>query len=399
MPVTLQNDSDTSLSSISGSLSTLTAGVTMLDPTATWPDLGPFASAQTTPDHFQFQVGGAMACGADLDFGVQVAAAEGAWAGSFSAGVGHVLPGDSTVLSENFSGGIPASWTIVDGGTGGGAAATWTTANPGSRTFTAPMAAPVAIVDSDNAGSGGATQNEELISPILDLSSATTVTLQFDQYFRWFSGGQNEKGDVDVRSSVTGGAWVNVFRNQGASSPNPDHKTLNITPQAAGGSNVQIRFHYYDAAFEWWWMVDNVRVDITSQAGCEMTPCAVAGTAKPVGDGSFGSPMLASRVDATTIDVSWDVATCTSTDHEILYGDLATLASYALSGSVCGIGTSGATSWSGVPAGDLWFVVTGIDGAGTEATWGADSTGGHRNGTTASGLCGNAARNNGASCP
>jgi hypothetical protein len=109
--------------------------------------------------------------------------------------------------------------------------------------------------------------------------------------------------------------------------------------------------------------------------------------------------MTASRVDATTVDVTWDVATCTSTNHEILYGSLASLPSYTLSGSVCGIGISGVTTWSGVPAGDLWFVVTGVDGAGTEATWGQDSSGADRGGSAASGQCGNAARNNGASCP
>jgi hypothetical protein len=255
------------------------------------------------------------------------------------------------------------------------------------------MLAPAAIVDSDNAGFGGPTQNEELITPVLDLSAALSVTLQFDQFFRWFSGNQNEKGDVDVRSSLTGGAWVNVFRNQGASSTNPDHRTIDLTAQAAGAADVQIRFHYYDAAFEWYWMVDNVRLDVVQVPACLMTPCTGPPAAKPV------AAMTASRVDATTIDVTWDVASCTSTDHEILYGSLASVGSYTLSGSVCGIGTSGSTTWSGVPAGDLWFVVTGVDGAGTEATWGLTSAGAHRGGGTASGQCGNAARNNGASCP
>ena len=393
MPVTLQNDGNTALTSIVGTLSSPTAGVTVSDPSAGWPNLAPSTSAQTNPDHFQFQLGQGVACGSDLSLGVQAVAVEGSWNGNFSKKVGHVLPGNSTVLNETFAGGIPATWTVVDGGVGGGAAATWTTGNPGGRTFTAPLVAPVAIVDSDNAGSGGANQNEELITPVLDLSQAITVTLQFDQYFRWFSGGQAEIADVDVRSSLTGNAWVNVLRQQGASSPNPDHKTINITAQAAGAANVQVRFHYYQAAFEWWWMVDNVKVDITATAGCEMTPCAAAAVAKPV------AAMTASRLDETTLDVTWDVATCTSTNHEILYGDLASVGSYALAGSVCGIGTLGNTTWSGVPAGDLWFLVTGVDGAGTEASWGNDSTGAPRNGATASGQCGNAARNNGASCP
>ena len=391
MPVTLQNDGNTPLTAIAGTLSSPTAGVSVFDPSASWPNLGAGTSAQTNADHFRFQLGQGVACGADLALNVQAAAAEGTWNAGFTKKAGHVLPGNATVLNETFASGIPAGWTVVDGGSGGGAAATWTTANPGGRTFTSPMVAPVAMVDSDNAGTT-ATQDEQLVTPLLDLSQAQTVTLQFDQYFRWYSGGNAEIADVDVRSSLTGNAWVNVLRNQGAASPNPDHKTMNITAQAAGAANVQIRFHYYQATFEWWWMVDNVRVDITAVAGCQSTPCAPLAVARPVGQ------MTASRVDAGTLTVSWDVATCTSPDHEVLYGDLATVGTYAVTGAVCALGTSGTATWSGAPAGDLWFVVTGIDGSGTEASWG-DATGGPRNGTAASNQCGSAARTNATTCP
>jgi hypothetical protein len=164
-----------------------------------------------------------------------------------------------TAMSENFSGGIPAGWTIVDGGTGGGAAATWTTANPGGRTGLAPITARFAIVDSDNAGSS-ATQNEQLITSTLNLASATSVTLELDQYFYYYASGGAEVGDVDVRSSNTGGTWTNVLRNSGASSPNPNHRTIDITTQAAGASDVQIRFYYYNGAYDWYWMIDNILV-------------------------------------------------------------------------------------------------------------------------------------------
>ena len=74
------------------------------------------------------------------------------------------------------------------------------------------------------------------------------------------------------------------------------------------------------------------------------------------------------------------------------------LPGYALAGAVCGLGTSGAFTWTGVPAGNLWFVVTGVNGAGTEASWGP-ATSGERNGALASGHCGNTARSNAGSCP
>jgi len=392
MPVTLLNDGNTPLTSIAGTLSSPSTGVNVFDPSATWPNLAPSSSAQTNADHFRFQVGQAVACGTNLSLDVQASAVEGTWSAGFMKNIGQIIPGNGTVLNETFASGIPATWTVVNGGSGGGAAATWMTANPGNRPISSPLAAPVAIVDSDNAGPS-ATQDEELITPVLNLATATSVTLQFDQFFRWYQFGQSEIADVDVRSNLTGNAWVNVLRQQGVSSPNPDHKTVNITAQAAGAANVQVRFHYYQASFEYWWMVDNVRVDITAQAGCLSTPCApLATVARPV------AQMSASRVDDTTLSVNWDVATCTSPDHEILYGDLANVGSYALGGAVCGLGTSGTATWSGVPAGDLWFLVVGVDGAGTEATWG-DATAGPRNGSVVSGQCGNTARTNGTSCP
>jgi hypothetical protein len=121
---------------------------------------------------------------------------------------------------------------------------------------------------------------------------------------------------------------------------------VTITTQAAGAANVQIRFHYYQATFEWWWQVDNVKVTATVPPACNDAICtAAAGVAKPT------NALGASRVDATTIAVTWDAASCTSTNYELLYGDLASLPSYTPLGSVCGLGTSGSTSWSGRPGG------------------------------------------------
>jgi hypothetical protein len=336
-----------------------------------------------------------------VGFQLTVNANEGSWTSNFTQGIGQVVSGGGTALDENFSGGIPAPWTVVNGGTGGGAAATWTTANPGARAIAAPMVAPTAIIDSDNAG-GAATQDEELITPVMSLATATTVTLDFDQYFRWYGGGQNEICDVDVKSSLTGSAWVNVLRQQGASSPNPDHKTLNLTAQAAGAPDVQIRFHYYQASYDYYWQVDNVKVTYTAPVGCNQTICAAPPTSvKPVPDGSFGAAMTGSRVDpaGTSINVTWDVTSCLSTGYHILYGNLATVASYAIGGSACAIGTSGSYGWSGVPAGNLWFVVAADDGTSNEGSWGTGVGGAERGGTAASGQCGMSTRDNSGTCP
>jgi len=395
--VTLNNDGTVPLTGVSATVSAITPGVTMIVPTAVFPNIPTTGSAASVAS-FRAKLPSSLACGAPVTFNVSAQANEGGpWVtGTNPQAVGVVTPGTGTALNEPFTSGIPATWTIVDGGTGGGAAATWTSANPGARTFTSPLVSPVAIVDSDNAGTG-ATQDEQLITPVLNLSSANSVTLEFDQYFRWYSLGQDEKADVDVRSSATGGAWVNVLRQQGASSNNPDHKTINVTAQAAGAPDVQVRFHYYSAAFEWWWMVDNVKVTFVAPGSCSMNTCASASLPPPVPDGSFGTAMKASR-SGGDISLTWDVSTCSGADYHVLYGSLATLPSYAISGAVCDLGVSGASSWPAVPAGSLWFVLVSDDNATTEGSWGS-ATSGPRGGAGASNQCSLASRSNAGTCP
>jgi hypothetical protein len=289
----------------------------------------------------------------------------------------------------------------VDGGSDG---YTWYVDNagdPGGCSNTDP-AAPVAgdwlVADSDCAGSG-VTLDEQLISGQIDLSAATTVSLEFDHWFRWYSGGLDEKGDVDVRSSLTGGVWVNVARWEDASSGNPEHAVIDITAQAAGASDLQIRWHYYDASFEWSWAIDNVIVNYTAPGGCEMPVCLASPTAPPpVPDGSVGTqPLLVERLDApgTVLELSWDDL-CVAPATKVLYGPLSGVSTWQIGGAECSALTP--MVWDPVPAGDLWFVIIGDDGAGTESSWGMASSG-ERNAMSASGMCGSAAKDVSATCP
>jgi hypothetical protein len=111
--------------------------------------------------------------------------------------------------------------------------------------------------------------------------------------------------------------------------------------------------------------------------------------------------MKGSRADAagTTIDLTWDVSTCSSTDHHLIYGDLASVASTTVVGAACDLGTSGSASWSGVPSGNLWFLIVGDDGASAEGSWGTDGAGAQRGGSVPSGRCGMTARDNSGACP
>jgi hypothetical protein len=133
----------------------------------------------------------------------------------------------------------------------------------------------------------------------------------------------------------------------------------------------------------------------------EVSTATTGGAPKPVPDGLFGTAMRASRADApgSTIGLTWDVATCASADHHVLFGDLSSVASLTVLGAGCNLGTTGSATWTAVPAGNLWFVVVGDDNATVEASWGTDGVGGQRGGVTPSGQCGLVSRNNSGTCP
>ena len=151
-----------------------------------------------------------------------------------------------TILSENFDegGNIPSGWTIENLGTAGG----WQmTLQSGSDYW--------AYDDSDAAGSS-ATQDDYLISPIIDCSAYTTVTLQFYNDYKPYDETSSEGAYVDV-SNDGGSTWTNVYHNYQTTVAQTE--TLNITSIAAGYSQVQIRWHYV-ASWDWHWGVDDVLV-------------------------------------------------------------------------------------------------------------------------------------------
>ena len=143
------------------------------------------------------------------------------------------------------------------------------------------------------------------------------------------------------------------------------------------------------------WWVDDIQVFVAG--ACES---AAAGPPSAPDGSASTTPLRGENLtDGTgdTLEVTWD-ASCSATGYNLIYGDLGNVATYALSGSACGIGTSGAYTWAGVPAGDLYFLVVGTDGAGVESSWGF-SSGGERNGLTDSAQCGVTLKNPSGTCP
>ncbi|MDQ7904919.1 S8 family serine peptidase [Phytohabitans sp. ZYX-F-186] len=150
----------------------------------------------------------------------------------------------------------PAGWTVVDhAGTG----QVWKFTDDGNRGNLTGGTGGFAMIDSDAYGSGNS-QDTSLVSPVVDLTAVTAPVIRFNQDFRWLG---SDRADVDL-SLDAGATWTNVLR-QAANVRGPRVTEIPI-PQAAGQAQVQVRFHYYDASFEWWWEVDNVLIG--SQVTC-----------------------------------------------------------------------------------------------------------------------------------
>ncbi|MFF0176920.1 S8 family serine peptidase [Micromonospora profundi] len=150
----------------------------------------------------------------------------------------------------------PAGWTVVDNA---GTGQVWKFTDDGGRGNLTGGAGNFAMIDSDDYGAGNS-QDTSLVSPVVDLTGVTAPVIRFNQDFN-----QLDEDTADVDLSIDGGTtWTNVLRQE------TDVRGPRVTevpiPQAAGQAQVQVRFRYYDASYEWWWEVDNVLIG--SQVTC-----------------------------------------------------------------------------------------------------------------------------------
>jgi len=154
------------------------------------------------------------------------------------------------VYEADFTTGLPAGWTIVDGGT---SSDTWAPdSRPGSYWDGTFM-----IADSEDVY--GEDMDEQLITHEIDCSYYLNVRLKFSHYFKWYWDGPAEIGDVDVR--VNGGLWQNVARYTGSDCYG--QVELDLSGYADGEANVQIRWRYYNANWDYYWGIDNVQIMAT----------------------------------------------------------------------------------------------------------------------------------------
>lgn len=265
----LKNDGHASIVDAVGFLSTSSPYININDPNGAWPVIAPNNVAASS-DNFSFNVNLSAPCGTTANFTLDVTYSGG---GPLSAGFTSTVGLTSVLLSEDFSSGIPPTWTTISNGD---CIFPWTDANPCGRTPASPFDSFFAIADSDCAGSGCGVMDEELITPSIDASSCTNVILSFSNQYNNYS---YDIADVDV-SSDGGTTWTNVLQMTSDDGyPTPNTKVIDISAIAAEQPNVKIRWHYYNADWDYYWEIDNVNVEC--QPICH--PCAEPTNINPVG--------------------------------------------------------------------------------------------------------------------
>jgi hypothetical protein len=110
-----------------------------------------------------------------------------------------------------------------------------------------------AYLNSDNYGSG-VTENADLITPTLDLSTYSAVNLSFKHYFKSYSGSSGT-----LSYSINGGStWTVISTFTTTSTANPTTFTQAVAA-VAGQSNVQFKWNY-TGSYGYWWGIDDVNI-------------------------------------------------------------------------------------------------------------------------------------------
>lgn len=158
------------------------------------------------------------------------------------------VAGETMVIFEtDFTGGLPNGWSVVDGFADD---RTWSTDNPGGRS-SPYWSGEFMIVESQNPATFG--MDEELVTQAFDCSAYERITLSFSHDFKY---DYSEICQVDVRND--GGSWQTMAHYQCADASGEEK--IDLTAVAAHKDNVQIRWHYYDATYDWYWGIDNIEL-------------------------------------------------------------------------------------------------------------------------------------------
>ncbi len=163
-------------------------------------------------------------------------------------------------FSENFENWPLTGWTIVDNISGGGLVWNSNTAY-GDGNYTGGIGL-AADVNSD--ANNGVPYDTELVSPVIDVSSLSGLTLHYKANYQ--DVGSSDTLDLDI-STDGGTTWSTLLHwteNHGSLYGLPgEDVSLDLTSAIGSASSFQLRWHYYtsdSSPWDWYAQIDEVRI-------------------------------------------------------------------------------------------------------------------------------------------
>jgi subtilase family protein len=251
----------------------------------------------------------------------------------------------------------------------------------------------------------------DLTSPVLTLQSpaqgpqlsfSTIHTLDYDP--EGFFGTEGSVGQVEIATGPGFANWTRVpltpnypavvqfpFNNcdttGNAATYFSDLDTTYSTYTASlsnwAGGDVRIRFRLSGDLFypggSWW--IDDVHVTQSFVPGACTT---IAAGPPPIPDGASvpGLP-LSVTTSGANLSLTWDATQCPPAAVNVYWGSLGSYTTFA--GGFCGLAPSGSATIS--LGENVWFLLAGTDGGGTDGSWSRDYLGNEKSYSGASAAC------------
>ncbi len=202
---------------------------------------------------------------------------------------------------------LPNCWSQIDNQGGG---QIW---QFGTITGQAPnplLSGNYAYLNSDAYGSGFS-QNADLITPTLDLSGYTNITLAFNHYFKSYAGSSGAL----YYSINNGSTWTSLASFTATSATNPIAFSQLIT-SVAGQSQVKFKWNY-TGAWGYYWGIDDI--SITSACTLPLAAGTITGPATACQSATAVAYSIPTITNATTYTwaYSGSGATITGTSNNI----------------------------------------------------------------------------------
>jgi len=208
-------------------------------------------------------------------------------------------------FTESFSGTtIPTCWSNIDNQGNG---QVWQFGTFSTPTPTPALTGNYAYLNSDGYGSGNS-QNADLITPTLDLSAYSAVNLQFNHYFRSYTGSSGT-----LSYSINNGTTWTVIQTYTSTTANP--ATFNQAVAAVAGQPA-VKFKWnYTGTYGYCWGIDDVQITGTGVVTLTVTP-ANQNVTYPAGTTPF--TVTTSAAWAATSNAAWCTVTPSGTGNGTL---------------------------------------------------------------------------------